>query len=168
METMELASSAFNDNGPIPSRHSRDGDNLNPPLTISGVPEAARSLLLIAEDPDSPIGVFTHWLVWNLPPDTREVAQGSLPDDARVGMNGFGEIRYDGPCPPSGYHRYVFRLLALDRLLDATTGDRRDQIMPALEQHVLAEATLTGRYPPDQAERADVTPQHPLRPVEEP
>jgi Raf kinase inhibitor-like YbhB/YbcL family protein len=146
---VKLASPAFGDNELIPWRYTRDGDNLHPPLTISGLPEAARSLLLVVEDVDSPIGLFTHWLIWNLPPDTSEISEGRLQDNVCVGMNSFGEVRYDGPCPPSGCHRYVFRLLALDKTLDAETGDRRDQVMRQVKDHSLAEARLTGRFEVD-------------------
>ncbi len=146
---LKLASPAFENNELMPSRYSRDGGNLHPPLSIGGVPDGTRSLALIVEDIDSPIGTFTHWLVWNLPPDIKELAEGTLPDEGQVGMNGFGEVRYDGPCPPSGRHRYVFRLLALGELIDAETGDRRDQVAADLRSNVLAEATLTGRYAAD-------------------
>lgn len=143
---MNLASPSFANDASIPAKHARDGDNLSPPLTISGVPDAARSLALILEDIDSPMGIFTHWVVWNVPSDTTGIAEGMLPAEAEVGMNGFGEVRYDGPCPPSGRHRYRFRLLALDQTLDAPTGDRKDQIAADMAGCVITEATLTGWY----------------------
>ncbi len=144
---MKLTSTAFNDGEEIPEKHTFDGENTHPPLRFEEVPGSARSLVLIMEDLDSPIGPFTHWVVWNLPPDTKEIGEESpLPGEAETGMNGFGEPRYGGPCPPSGRHRYRFRLLALDARLEATSPDRKDQIESEMEGNVLDEAFLTGLY----------------------
>lgn len=143
---MELSSPAFADFEDIPRRHSRDGDGANPPLQIAGVPRAAVSLVLIVDDMDSPIGAFTHWVVWNMPPETTDIQEGAIPPGAQSGLNGFGELGWSGPCPPSGRHRYRFRLLALDRELELGTPDRRDRVERAMVGHVLAEATLTGVY----------------------
>ena len=144
---MKLTSTAFNDGEDIPEKHAFDGENVPPPLRFEGVPGNAQSLALIMEDLDSPIGPFTHWVVWNLPPDTAEAGNDSpLPREAETGINGFGESRYGGPCPPSGRHRYRFRLLALDTRLEATSPDRKDQIESEMEGNVLDEALLTGLY----------------------
>ncbi len=102
--------------------------------------------MLVMEDIDCPIGVFTHWLVWNIPADVREIDAGELPPSAEIGLNGFGEVGYSGPCPPSGRHRYRFVLLALGCTLEAATSDRRDQVEAEAEGQVLARAELTGLY----------------------
>jgi Raf kinase inhibitor-like YbhB/YbcL family protein len=143
---MKLSSAAFEDEQQIPAKYTRDGGNVSPPLTISDVPEAARSLVLILEDLDSPMGVFTHWLVWNIPPPVTGIDENECPPGAELGMNGFGEVRYDGPCPPFGRHRYRFRLLALDQELDATTPDRKDQLEAEMQDHLIEAATLTAWY----------------------
>ncbi len=143
---MEITSTAFKNGEEIPEKHTLDGGNIRPPLRFSGVPEGAQSLVLFMQDLDSPIGPFTHWVVWNLPPDIGEIGDAPLPAAAQTGINGFGETRYAGPCPPSGRHRYRFRLIALDTRLEATSPDRKDQIESEMEGDVLAEASLTGLY----------------------
>ncbi len=143
---MKITSTAFASGEAIPAKYTFDGENVRPPLRFEGVPGNAKSLVVIMEDLDSPIGPFTHWVLWNLPPDTEEIGEDSMPAKAETGINGFGEVRYSGPCPPSGRHRYRFRLFALDIELEATTPDRRDQIEGEMEGDVLAEATLTGLY----------------------
>lgn len=141
---MQLTSPSFADGEDIPNQHTFEGPNTSPPLQISGVPEAAQSLALIVEDIDSPIGVFTHWVVWNISPRTTRIDEGASPAGAEVGLNGFGEVRYSGPCPPSGRHRYRFRLLALDTTLDATSPDRKDHIQREMEGQIIDEAFLIG------------------------
>ena len=130
----------------IPKKYTFDGENISPPLNIRHVPEQTESLALIVEDIDSPIGRFTHWVVWNIPPGTEAIAENSVPQNSQTGLNGFGEVRYSGPCPPSGRHRYRFRLLALDTMLEATTPDRKDHIISEMEGNILAKATLIGKY----------------------
>ncbi len=143
---MQFTSPAFEEKAKIPEKYTFGGANVSPPLRIGDVPDGARSLVILAEDIDSPIGVFTHWVVWNISPDTTEIPEGATPQGAQIGCNGFGDTRYAGPCPPSGHHRYRFRLLALDKELDATTPDRKDQIASEMKGHVIAEAALTGSY----------------------
>lgn len=143
---MEITSPAFDRGKDIPVKYTFDGENMSPPLRISDVPAEARSLALIVEDVDSPIGPFTHWVVWNIPPETTEIAENRQPPGAQIGINGFGEVRWGGPCPPSGRHRYRFHLLALDTVLEATSPDRRHQIESEMEGSILSRATLTGRY----------------------
>lgn len=140
---MKITSPAFGENDIIPTRYGFDGERISPPLQIAGVPPGTRSLALIMEDIDSPVGRFTHWVVWNLPPETAEISENALPSEAQVGLNGYGEIGYGPPYPPSGRHRYVFRLYALDTTLQAAPGDRRDQIQSEMNGSVIAEATLT-------------------------
>ncbi len=139
---MDLASPSFADGGALPARHTLDGGNLSPPLSVRGAPEGTQSFALIVEDLDSPLGLFTHWVIWNLPPDTAEVAEDVSPAAGEIGVNGFGETRYDGPAPPRGRHRLRFRLIALNTLLGATTGGDKQRLLKEARGHVLAEATL--------------------------
>ena len=129
---MKITSSAFQEGGNIPSKFTCDGSDTSPPLQITGVPSEAKSLVLIADDPDAPSGLFTHWLVWNIPPQTNSIAEGSAPKGVQ-GTNDFGKSGYKGPCPPPGTHRYSFKIFALDRELDlrvwckAEPGGCRDE-----------------------------------------
>jgi len=142
---MTIASSAFQQSGNIPSKFTCDGSNASPPLQISGVPSEAKSLVLIADDPDAPNGLFTHWLVWNIPSRTNSIAEGSAPKGVH-GTNDFGKSGYGGPCPPSGTHRYYFRVFALDRELALPSGAKRSQLEAAMKGHVIAKGELVGRY----------------------
>jgi Raf kinase inhibitor-like YbhB/YbcL family protein len=145
---MLVSSPAFDDGDKIPWRYSGEGCNELPPLRIDGVPPETRSLAVIIEDPDSPLheGAVTHWLAWNLPPDTAEVDALRLPEAARVGMDSFGQTGYRGPNPPEGRHHYRFRLLALDMALELKSGATRVDFDRAASGHVLAEAVLTGIF----------------------
>lgn len=144
--TMQIESPAFPNRQDMPAKYTFDGENVSPPLRIAGVPDQTQSLALIVEDIDSPIGPFTHWVLWNIPPQTKEISENLVPSGAEVGINGFGEVRYGGPCPPTGRHRYKFRLYAVDIVFDETSPDRRDTIESEMEGHILAKATLTGMY----------------------
>ena len=115
---MKITSSAFQEGGNIPSKFTCDGSDTSPPLQITGVPSEAKSLVLIADDPDAPGGLFTHWLIWNIPPQTNSIAEGSAPKGV-LGANDFGKSGYRGPCPPPGIHRYSFKIFALDRELES-------------------------------------------------
>jgi Raf kinase inhibitor-like YbhB/YbcL family protein len=143
---MKITSPAFQEGGKIPAKYTCDGANVNPPLHIEGTSAAARSLVLIVDDPDAPGGLFTHWLVWRIDPKTTEIAENGLPPGAQQGGNGFGKTRYGGPCPPSGTHRYFFRIIALDRELDLNAGAQRDKLETALNGHTLGKAELQGLY----------------------
>lgn len=142
---MKVTSSAFQEGGNIPSKFTCDGGNASPPLAISGVPSEAKTLVLIADDPDAPGGLFTHWLIWNIPPQTNSIAEGSAPKGVQ-GTNDFGNSGYGGPCPPSGTHRYYFRVFALDRELTLPAGAKRSQLDGAMKGHVVAQGELMGRY----------------------
>jgi Raf kinase inhibitor-like YbhB/YbcL family protein len=144
--TMKVTSSVFKEGGMIPDKFSKDGQNLNPPLKIEGTPADAKSLLLIMDDPDAPVGLFTHWLVWNIDPKTTEVAEGSVPSGAVQGTNDYPNIGYGGPQPPSGTHRYYFKIFALDRLLDLESGAKRKEVDEAMRGHVVGQGELMGRY----------------------
>jgi Raf kinase inhibitor-like YbhB/YbcL family protein len=110
-----------------------------------GVPSQAKSLVLIADDPDAPSGVFTHWLIWNISPQTNAIAEASSPKGVH-GTNDFGKTGYGAPCPPSGVHRYYFKVFALDRELDLSSNAKRRQVDAAMKGHVLAQGELMGRY----------------------
>src|ERR1041385_5652283 len=143
---MKITSSAFQEGGNIPSRFSRDGQNVNPALRIEGTPSDAKSLLLIMDDPDAPVGLFTHWLVWNIDPKTTEIAEKSVPKGAVQGTNDYPGRGYDGPQPPSGTHRYYFRIIALDKKLDLPSGAKRKELDKAMSGHVIAQGEYMGRY----------------------
>jgi Raf kinase inhibitor-like YbhB/YbcL family protein len=142
---MKITSSAFQESGTIPSKFTCDGSDTSPPLQVTGVPSEAKSLVLIADDPDAPGGLFTHWLVWNIAPQTNSIAEGSVAQ-AVQGTNDFGKSGYGGPCPPSGTHRYSFKVFALDRELDLRPGAKRNQLEAAMKGHVIAQGGLMGRY----------------------
>jgi Raf kinase inhibitor-like YbhB/YbcL family protein len=142
---MKITSSAFQEGGNIPSKFTCDGSDTSPPLQITGIPSEAKSLALITDDPDAPSGLFTHWLVWNIPPQTNSIAEGSAPKGVH-GTNDFGKSGYRGPCPPPGTHRYSFKIFALDRELDLRSGAKRSQVDAAMKGHVIAQGELVGRY----------------------
>jgi Raf kinase inhibitor-like YbhB/YbcL family protein len=144
--TMKITSSAFNEGGTIPDKYAKDGQNVNPPLRIEGTPAEAKSLLLIMDDPDAPVGLFTHWLVWNIDPKTSEVAENSVPQGAVQGTNDYPNLGYGGPQPPSGTHRYYFKIFALDGTLDLKPGAKRKEVDAAMRGHVIAQGELMGRY----------------------
>jgi Raf kinase inhibitor-like YbhB/YbcL family protein len=155
--TMELTSSAFAHNSLIPSKYTCDGTNTSVPLSIRNAPAEAKSLVLIATDPDIPevfkeqqgIQMFDHWTAFNIPPMTAEIEEGRGPEGV-LGNNSRGEKKYTGPCPPPQYepseHRYFFRLSALDTILALPEGVSREEVEEAMKGHVLEEAELIGRY----------------------
>ena len=142
---MEIKS-VFRDGEMIPERYTCDGRNINPPLDFSGIPKGTKSLALIIDDPDSPSGVFTHWIVWNISPDNKAIKENSVPRGSVQGPNDFGHVGYGGPCPHQGTHRYRFRVFALDVLLAVPTNPVKDYISKAMDGHVLDSAVLTGVY----------------------
>ena len=143
--TMKITSSAFHEGGSIPSKFTCDGSDTSPPVQITGIPSEAKSLVLIADDPDAPGGLFTHWLVWNIPPQTSSIAEGNAPKGVQ-GANDFGKSGYRGPCPPPGTHRYSFKIFALDRELELHADAKRSQVDAAMRGHVIAQGELVGRY----------------------
>ena len=146
--TMKLTSSAFAHNKNIPSKYTCDGKNSNPPLTISEVPAGTKSLVLIMDDPDAvkPAGkVWDHWIMWNIPAETRESAEGEEPQG--IPGRGTGQLLgYQGPCPPDTTHRYFFTIYALDVKIDIPVGSTKAEVEEAMEGHVLDQAELVGRY----------------------
>src|SRR5437879_6192348 len=143
---MKITSSAFQEGGTIPEKFSKNGQNVSPELRIEGTPAEAKSLALIVDDPDAPVGLFTHWLVWNIDPKTTQIAENSVPKGAVQGTNDFPGQRYDGPQPPSGTHRYYFKIFALDRTLDLTSGAKRRELDAAMRGHIVGQGELMGRY----------------------
>lgn len=149
---MSIISSAFGDGKRIPKEYTCDGHDLSPPLEWSGVPKETQSLALICDDPDAPMGTFTHWVVWGLPPDATNLTGGvhldtRLPGGARQGLNSFHRIGYGGPCPPAGKpHRYYFKLYALDAAINPTDSADKGALERVMEGHVLETAQLMGRY----------------------
>jgi len=145
MGNMKLTSSAFANNGAISSEFTCDGADISPALVISDVPKNAKSLALIMDDPDAPIGTFVHWVVWNIPTDTKEIKKGDEPAGVQ-GTTGFKRSGYGGPCPPSGTHRYFFKLYALDILLDLPEGSNKNDLEKSMGSHIIEKTQLIGLY----------------------
>jgi hypothetical protein len=143
---MELKSPAFAEGGAIPRQYTCDGADRSPPLAWSGVPAGSQALALIVDDPDAPGKVWVHWVLYDMPPDRTELPENAVPDGAVQGTNDFRKTSYGGPCPPGGTHRYVFTLYALDAPLKLPAGASKEQVLAAMEGHVLGQARLTGRY----------------------
>ena len=149
---LQVTSTAFAEGQPIPAKHVGTAENLSPALQWSGVPSAAKSLALICDDPDAPMGTWVHWVIYDLPPSTSDLPEGEakspeLPDGARQVANDFGRIGYDGPGPPPGkQHRYFFKLYALDSKPELKSGATKKDLVKAMEGHVLAEGQLMGTY----------------------
>lgn len=145
MTSLSLKSPAFAHEGKIPSKFTCDGEGVSPPLSWSGVPEGARSLVLIVDDPDAPGGTWDHWIVFNMPTSTSGIEEGKEPNGV-AGGNSWGRGGYGGPCPPSRTHRYVFRLYALKTTLPLSAGASKQEVLAAMEGYMLAQAELVGNY----------------------
>ena len=143
---MQLSSQAFTNGGKIPDKYSKYGENKIPPLHIEGIPERARSLALIVDDPDASSGTFNHWVLFNMDPHTKDIKEDSVPVMATQGRNDWGDVEYGGPRPPSGEHRYFFKAFALDTVLPLGRGVKRDEVEREMKDHVLDSATLMGKY----------------------
>lgn len=156
---MKIESPAFEHNQFIPAKYTCQGEDVNPPLKISDVPQEAKSLALIIDDPDAPMGVWVHWTVWNITPRTEEIAGNSVPNrapwdpnspatplSAEQGITDFGKPGYGGPCPPSGTHRYFFKLYALNVMLDLSPTATKADLEKAMQGRILAQAELFGLY----------------------
>ncbi len=148
---MNISSTAFEEGGMIPSKYTCDDINISPPLRWEGVPEETKSLALINDDPDAPMGTWVHWVVYSINPSITSFEEnvptdGTLPNGIKQGRNDFGNLGYGGPCPPGGTHRYFFKLYALDIALDAPEGLTKAELLRKMEGHILAEAQLMGKY----------------------
>ncbi len=146
MNEFRISSPAFKNDRSIPSRYTCDDIDVNPPLLIENVPPAAKSLVLIVDDPDAPAGTWVHWVVWNIDPGVTEIGENSVPRGGTEGVNDFRKHNYGGPCPPSGTHRYFFKLYALDRTLDISSHSEKAHVEKAMDGHVIARAQIMGRY----------------------
>ena len=149
--TIKITSPAFKEGEPIPIRYSCNDVNVSPPLNFEELPEDTSSLALILEDPDASGGIFTHWIIFNLPADTKmlkEFMMGRelMDDGSKHGLNSFGLVGYSGPCPPGGTHRYFFKIYALDEKLDLPPLIRRDEFLEAIEGHILDQGELMGTF----------------------
>ena len=149
---MQLTSAAFKEGEPIAATYTCDGKNVSPPLKWSGAPAETKSLVLIADDPDAPVGTWVHWVLYDLPPTVSELSEDLpkgqyTPGGAKQGLNDFKHLGYGGPCPPPGKpHRYFFKLYALDAQLSINPGATKREVEKAMEKHVLAEGRLMGTY----------------------
>jgi Raf kinase inhibitor-like YbhB/YbcL family protein len=150
-QTMTLTSPAFAANGPIPKQYTCDGENISPILQWDEPPPQTKSLALVVEDPDAPNKTFIHWVLYDLPPNLRQLPEKVLPvpflkEGGMQGKSSFGKFGYGGPCPPSGSHRYIFKLYALDQALNLPPGSTQADLVKAMQGRVLAGAELTGNY----------------------
>lgn len=145
-KSMTLTSPAFLNEASIPAKYTCEGININPLLKISTVPIFAKSLALIVSDPDSPSGDFTHWILFNIDPNTTFINENSIPNNSIEGMNDFSQPHYGGPCPNKGEHRYEFKLYALDTNLDLEKGTKKQDVLEAMKGHILEQTKLVGKY----------------------
>jgi len=148
---IKITSAAFEEGGMIPRKYTCDGENVSPPLTWTSVPEGTRSIALICDDPDAPMGTFVHWVLFNLPPDITGLPEGvptvsELDNGGKHGITDFGRVGYGGPCPPSGAHRYYFKLYALDTEVALPAGAKKKEALKAMEGHILGQGQLMGKY----------------------
>lgn len=148
---MKLESTAFTADAMIPSQYTCDGQNISPSLSWDTPPTGTQSLALIVDDPDAPSQIFVHWVLYDLPPEIYQLPKAVTPEPTLSGggvqgKNDFGNLGYGGPCPPSGIHRYFFKLYALDKELGLKSGATKEQLEAAMNGHILAEAELIGRY----------------------
>ena len=143
---MEISSPAFENNHAIPKIYTCDGKNINPSLLFSNIPQRAKNLALIVDDPDAPAGTWVHWIVFNIPTTTKEIAENSVPAGSTLGITSFGKPGYGGPCPPSGTHRYFFKLYALDTIIDASRKTTKAILEAEIQGHIIDQAETIGLY----------------------
>ena len=151
MADIRVSSPAFENEAMIPAKYTCDGRDISPPLSWEGLPQGAKSIALISDDPDAPVGTWVHWVIWNIPADKTGLPESmpkdrELPDKTRQGTTDFKRIGYGGPCPPGGVHRYYFKLYALDAMLELEAGATKAQLLKAMEGHILAKGELMGKY----------------------
>jgi len=148
---IKITSSAFAEGGMIPTKYTCDGEDISPPLQWDAVPEGTKTIALINDDPDAPMGTWVHWVLFNLPADVKELAENVLPNKilpngAKQGITDFRRIGYGGPCPPGGTHRYFFKLYALDTEIDLEAGADKEELLKAMKGHILGQGQLIGKY----------------------
>lgn len=151
MLSIKLTSPAFSEGSMIPSKYTCDGENISPPLQWDKVPDGTKSIALINDDPDAPMGTWVHWVIYNIKPDTRELTEKipldkELKNGARQGLTSFKKIGYGGPCPPGGIHRYYFKLYALDSAVNPAGNAGKDELLRAMQGHIIGQGQLMGRY----------------------
>ena len=148
---MEISSKSFKNGEMIPKRYTCDDMDISPPLTWTAIPNGTKTLALICDDPDAPVGTWVHWVIYNIPSNSNELPEDvppieQLPNGTRQGRNDFGNIGYGGPCPPGGTHRYYFKIYALSRELNETPGITKSDLLKAMEGSIIGEGQLMGRY----------------------
>ena len=148
---IKLTSTAFREGDYIPKKYTCDGENVSPPLAWSGIPSTAKSIALVCDDPDAPMGTWVHWVIFNIPPSINKLNEKIptdkvLEDGTTQGSNDFRKIGYGGPCPPGGTHRYYFKIYALDRRVELTPGATKAELLHEMTGHILAEEKLMGKY----------------------
>ncbi len=143
---MQITSPSFAHNEVIPTLYTCQGEDISPPLQFSDIPANAISLALIVDDPDAPNHDWVHWLIWNIPPTTVEIPENISKNFGVQGITSFGRSGYGGPCPPSGQHRYFFKLYALDTTLELSNNATKNDLLKALEGHIIAQSQLIGLY----------------------
>ena len=148
---IKITSSAFKDGDMIPSKYTCDGKNISPPLQWDNVPVETKSIALICDDPDAPMGTWVHWVLFDLSPQTKQLPEAvptdeTLADGTRQGVTDFGTTGYGGPCPPGGTHRYFFKIYALDKAIDSVSVIDKKELLKKMERHILAQGQLMGKY----------------------
>ncbi|HKY55007.1 MAG TPA: YbhB/YbcL family Raf kinase inhibitor-like protein [Anaerolineales bacterium] len=144
--SIQLTSDAFANGQSIPAKYTCKGKNISPALAWTEPPAGTQSLALIMDDPDAPSGTWVHWVLFNIPVGTRNLQEGLSASGISIGKNSWGDMRYGGPCPPSGTHRYFFKLYALDSNLSLSPGATKDQLLKAMDGHILAQSELMGTF----------------------
>lgn len=149
--TLNVTSPAFEDGAKIPPKYTADGANVSPPLNWQEIPEGAQSIVIIADDPDAPMGTWVHWLIWNIPAGEAGIRENvpsaeALANGAVQGTTSFNRVGYGGPAPPSGTHRYYFKVYAIDKQLDLAPEARKADVEKAMQGHILAQGQMMGRY----------------------
>jgi len=146
IEALKISSPAFENGGKIPKEYTCDGKNVNPPLKIENAPSNAKSLALVFDDIDAPRGTYVHWIVWNIDPGLKEIRENSVPEGVVQGMNDFKKRNYGGPCPPGRAHKYIFKIYALDTLLNLNPNGTKKDLEKAMEGHIVSRGQLMGSY----------------------
>jgi Raf kinase inhibitor-like YbhB/YbcL family protein len=148
---ISIMSSAFENAGQIPTKYTCDGENVSPPLSWKNLPSGTKSIAIINDDPDAPMGTWVHWVIYNIPANSSGLPENikpleKLPDGTMQGRNSWGKIGYGGPCPPSGTHRYFFKIYALDKVLELKPGATKEELLKAMKGHIIGEGQFYGKY----------------------
>lgn len=148
---ISIMSSAFENAGQIPTKYTCDGENVSPPLSWKNLPSGTKSIAIINDDPDAPMGTWVHWVIYNIPANSSGLPENikpleKLPDGTMQGRNSWGKIGYGRPCPPSGTHRYFFKIYALDKVLELKPGATKEELLKAMKGHIIGEGQFYGKY----------------------